>query len=66
MPNLNDTNFKSLTKRAKGHRLKLRLLAISHFKDGKSRYQIVDYLQVSRTSVNKWISQFLSGGLEAL
>lgn len=66
MPNLNDTDFKSLTKRAKDHRLKLRLLALSHFKDGKSRYQIADYLQVSRTSVNKWISQFLSGGLDAL
>jgi hypothetical protein len=32
----------------------------------KSGYQIADYLQVSRTSVNKWISQFLSGGLDAL
>lgn len=66
MHSLNDTDFKSLAKRAKDHRLKLRLLAISHFKDGKSRYQIADYLQVSRTSVNKWISQFLAGGVDAL
>jgi hypothetical protein len=37
MPNLNDTDFKSLTKRSENHRLKLRLLALSHFKDGKFR-----------------------------
>ena len=66
MHSVNDTDFKSLAKRTKDHRLQLRLLALYHFKDGKSRYQIADYLQVSRTSVNKWISQFLTGGFDAL
>jgi transposase len=66
MHSLDDIDFKSLAKRTKDHRLKLRLLTLSHFKNNKSRYQIAEYLQVSRTSVNKWISLFLNGGLDAL
>ena len=35
--------------------LQIRLLAVSHFLDGKNRTQIVNFLNVSRTSVNKWV-----------
>jgi DNA-binding transcriptional regulator LsrR (DeoR family) len=31
--------------------LRIRLLAVSHFKDGKNRTQIANFLKVSRTSV---------------
>ncbi|WP_443088871.1 helix-turn-helix domain-containing protein, partial [Vibrio sp. M260112] len=31
----------------------MRLLALAHFKEGRSRTQIAKYLKVSRTSVNK-------------
>ncbi len=44
----------------------MRLLALEHFKEGKSRTQIAKYLKVSRTSVNKWVSIFLEEGLEGL
>lgn len=47
-------------------RMRLKLLALLHFQEGKSRYQIADYLKVSRTSVNKWIANYLSFGLEGL
>ena len=47
-------------------RIRLRLLAISHFIDGQSRYQIARYLKVSRTSVSKWVTQYLSHGLDGL
>ena len=47
-------------------RMRLRLLAVSHFIDGKSRYQIARYLKVSRTSVSKWISEYLNNGLDGL
>ena len=47
-------------------RLKLRLLAVSHFVDGKNRTQISNYLKVSRTSVNKWIKDYLSQGISGL
>ncbi|MEC6833751.1 helix-turn-helix domain-containing protein, partial [Photobacterium toruni] len=46
--------------------MKMRLLALEHFKEGKSRTQIAKYLKVSRTSVNKWVSVFLEEGLEEL
>ncbi len=54
-----------LRKETKG-RMKLKLLALLHFHEGKSRYQIADYLKVSRASVNAWISAYLSSGLEGL
>ncbi len=47
-------------------RMRLKLLALLHFQEGKSRYQIAEYLKVSRTSVNKWIANYLSFGLDGL
>lgn len=32
----------------------MRMLALTHLFEGKSRYQIAEYLKVSRTSVNKY------------
>ncbi|WP_299804691.1 helix-turn-helix domain-containing protein [uncultured Shewanella sp.] len=55
-----------LIRKEKNARMKLKLLAVLHFQDGKSRYQIADFLKVSRTSVNRWISLYLSSGLEGL
>jgi len=50
----------------KDARLRIRLLAVSHFNDGKSRTQIAKYLKVSRTSVNKWVKSYLDYGVEGL
>ena len=47
-------------------RLRIRLLAVSHFIDGQNRTQIAKYLKVSRTSVNKWVQTFLEEGLKGL
>jgi len=55
-----------LVKKEKNARMKLKLLAIIHFNEGKSRYQIAQYLKVSRTSVNGWISKYLTNGLAGL
>lgn len=55
-----------LIRKEKNARMKVKLLAVLHFQDGKSRYQIADFLKVSRTSVNRWISLYLSNGLEGL
>jgi transposase len=46
--------------------MRIRLLAISHFIDGKNRTEIASFLKVSRTSVNKWVTQYLNEGLEGL
>ena len=47
-------------------RLRIRLLAISHFLDGKNRTQIATFLKVSRTSVNKWVQAYFDDGLDGL
>jgi len=60
------TNLSSLVKKEQNARMKLKLLAVLHFKEGKSRYQIARYLKVSRTSVNGWVSKYLANGLEGL
>ncbi|MBD1559795.1 IS630 family transposase [Vibrio sp. S9_S30] len=44
--------------------MKMRFLTLAHFKDGVSRTQIAKYLQVSRTSVNKWVQIFLEEGID--
>ncbi|WP_141240181.1 helix-turn-helix domain-containing protein, partial [Pseudoalteromonas sp. HM-SA03] len=55
-----------LSKQTKDPRKKVRMLALAHFFEGKSRYQIAEYLKVSRTSVNKWVKDYLDYGLEGL
>lgn len=45
---------------------RLRLLAISHFLEGKNRAEIARILKVSRTSVNAWVANYLSAGLSGL
>lgn len=47
-------------------RLRIRLLAVSHFVDGKNRTEISNFLKVSRTSVNNWIKTYLEQGLSGL
>ena len=42
---------------------RLRLLAISHFLEGRNRTEISHILKVSRLSVNTWVAKYLSQGL---
>lgn len=59
-------DFKKLYKQERDTRLKIRYLALYHFKKGKSRTQISQYLGVARGSVNTWVSNFLSYGADGL
>lgn len=59
-------NFSELVKTHQSVRLRLRYLALAHFQEGHSRTDIAKFLKVSRTSVNKWISQYHKNGLEGL
>tara|TARA_R110002167_G_C12565307_1_gene642119 strand:- start:575 stop:1084 length:510 start_codon:yes stop_codon:yes gene_type:complete len=45
---------------------RLRLLAISHFLEGRNRTEISHILKVSRLSVNTWVAKYLSQGLAGL
>ena len=59
-------DFPKLIASTSNARLRMRLLAISHFTEGLSRTQIAKYLKVSRLSVNKWVKAYLDHGIEGL
>ena len=40
--------LKALSNKVKDHRMRLRLLAVSHFKSGKNRAEIARMLNISR------------------
>ncbi|MEL0630765.1 helix-turn-helix domain-containing protein, partial [Psychromonas aquatilis] len=62
MEHIKKTDFKVLARQQTSLQMKMRLLALAHFQDGHSRTQIAQFLKVSRTSVNKWVSIYLSEG----
>ena len=66
MVNMTEHNFAELAKTHKSVRMRLRYSALAHFQEGQSRTDIAKYLKVSRTSVNKWISQYYQNGLAGL
>ena len=47
-------------------RMRLRYSALAHFQEGRSRTDIGKFIKVSRTRVNKWISQYHQNGLAGL
>lgn len=56
----------ALIRQEENVRMRLKLQAILYFYEGYSRYKIASCLKVSRTSVNKWVSNYLSHGLKGL
>ena len=44
----------------------MRLLAVSYFLDGLSRTDISTILKVARSSVNRWVTAYLTKGLSGL
>jgi transposase len=58
--------FKQLAAKEKDPRLKIRYLALHHFVLNKNKTQIAKYLGITRASVNRWVSSYLSYGLEGL
>ncbi len=59
-------DFKTIAAKETNARMRIRLLALAHIKDGTSKNKAAIYLKVSRTSVNQWTSLFLSKGLDGL
>jgi len=59
-------NFTELINATTNARQRLKLLAVSHFLEGKSRTDIAAFLKVSRRSVNIWIKAYLDSGLRGL
>lgn len=63
---LNDYDFVSLYNKEPHPRVRIRLLALSHIKEGKNYQQVAQYLKVSVLSVKNWLSNFKKQGLLGL
>ena len=63
---MNKPDILALVKSEKSARKRMRYLALLHFTEGHSRTAIASMLKVSRTSVNKWVTTYLSQGLSGL
>ena len=46
--------------------MRLRLLAVSHFKSGKNRTEVARTFNISRRIVNDWVANYLNEGLHGL
>lgn len=66
MEKLETTDFRDLARREKNAQKRIRFLALAHFSEGHNRSEITRILKVSRTSVNKWVNDFLEQGLVGL
>jgi transposase len=61
-----EQQLKTLSNKVKDHRMRMRLLAVAHFKAGKNRAEVARTLNVSRRMVNEWVANYLKGGISAL
>jgi transposase len=55
-----------LSKQTADPRMRLRLLAVAHFRDGANRTQVATMIKVSRRIVNQWVNNYLNLGLAGL
>ena len=61
-----EQELKALSNNVIDHRMRMRLLAVTHFKAGKNRARVARMLNVSRRMVNDWVANYLTGGINAL
>jgi len=63
---LESIDFKSLIAKETNGRMRVRLMALSHIKEGANNTQTARNLHISRRSVNDWVKRFYEKGLEGL
>lgn len=59
-------DFKPLIAKETNGRMRVRLMALSHIKDGDNNAQVARNLHISRRSVNDWVKRFYENGLDGL
>jgi len=59
-------DFKSLIAKETNGRMRVRLMALSHIKEGANNSQTARNLHISRRIVNEWVKRFYEQGLEGL
>ena len=59
-------NFKPLIAKETNGRMRVRLMALSHIKEGANNSQVARNLHISRRIVNDWVKNFYTHGLDGL
>ncbi len=59
-------DFKSLITKETNGRMRVRLMALSHIKEGANNSQTARNLHISRRIVNEWVKRFYEHGLQGL
>ena len=63
---LESVDFKSLIAQETNGRMRVRLMALSHIKNGANKAQTARNLQISRRIVGDWVNRFYEAGLDGL
>lgn len=66
LPNIRATKLRKLHKRETDPKVKLRLLACIHRKEGKKIEEIADAINEPKSTVHNWLNRIESGGLERM
>jgi transposase len=66
MITLESIDFKSLIVKETSGRMRVRLMALSHIKDGANNTQPARHLHIGRRIVNDWVKRFYEQGLDGL
>ncbi|WP_318496488.1 helix-turn-helix domain-containing protein [Photobacterium leiognathi] len=63
---LSSENFHQLARREKNGQARIRLLALAHLQEGKSREDVAASLKVSVSSVNNWLRRYCDEGIDGM
>ena len=61
-----DTDFFQLAKREPNPKMRIRLLALGHLREGKTKSEIVDMFQIVFPTLREWLLRFIEEGIEGL
>ena len=61
-----EIDFLSLSKKEKHSRVRIRLLGLSHVKDGVPYRKVADMMKVEYVTVQNWVNSFSESGIEGL
>lgn len=63
---LKDTDFFQLAKREPNPKMRIRLLALGHLREGKTKSEVIDMFQIVFPTLREWLLRFIEEGIEGL
>jgi transposase len=63
---LANTDFFQLAKREPNPKMRIRLLALGHLREGKTKSEVVDMFRIVFPTLREWLLRFIEGGVDGL